>query len=309
MISDQFFIKKVVQATRGCGYACSFCTVPAIHPGFRKRPVEEVIRDCAYDGFPHWWQNKIVWFWDDNLTFDRLYAKKLFTELKPLHKWWLTQASMDIAKDFELLDLMRDSGCIGVFLGIESLDKASVSEAGKRQNKVAEYKKAIQALHKRGIAVMAGFIAGFDHDTIEGILAMADKLEAFGVDVPFLSILTPFKGTRLHEELEEQGRLLKNRGADFYNGFNVTFSPRQMSVSGLLSAHRELWKKCFSPTHSLKRIIKTLFSLKPGACLLTLFMNSFYCLKKITGNFPIDMSKNPLWNKEIVQGKIHCIIK
>ena len=130
----------------------------------------------------------------------------------PLKKWWLTQASLDIAKDPELLDLMRDSGCIGVFFGIESFGAESLREAHKRQNKVAEYQTAVDALHRRGIAVMAGFIAGFDGDSPASIVDMAQRLEEIGIDVPFLSVLTPYKGTPLFDRLAAEDRLLPDRG-------------------------------------------------------------------------------------------------
>jgi radical SAM superfamily enzyme YgiQ (UPF0313 family) len=135
LLPDQFFIKRVVQATRGCPFTCSFCTVPTLNPGFRTRPVERVIADVRYNQFRHCWQRKIVWFWDDNLTIDRAYARELLTALIPCKKWWLTQASMDLAKDHALLDLMRCSGCIGIFFGIESFQKAFLQDARKQQNK------------------------------------------------------------------------------------------------------------------------------------------------------------------------------
>ena len=193
LLPDKFFIKKVIQATRGCPFSCSFCTVPSLNPGFRLRPIKDVIRDASYDKFKYWWQRKVVWFWDDNLTIKRPYIKRLLNEMIPLKKWWLTQASMDIAKDRELLDLMKTSGCIGVFLGIESFGADSLADANKRQNKIADYKEAVKEIRKRGIAVMAGFIAGFDHDDEESIIAMADRLMDIGIDVPFLSIMTPFR--------------------------------------------------------------------------------------------------------------------
>lgn len=103
LLPDKFFIKKVIQATRGCPFSCSFCTVPTLNPGFRLRPVEDVIRDASYKDFKYWWQRKVVWFWDDNLTINRVYVKELLRKLKELNVWWLTQASIDIAKDEELL--------------------------------------------------------------------------------------------------------------------------------------------------------------------------------------------------------------
>ena len=103
----------------------------------------------------------MAWFWDDNLTAPRAWVKDLLRAMTPLRRWWLTQASIDIVADDELLDLMELSGCIGVFLGIESFDPGSLRDARKRQNRAAEYGRAVGRLHSRGIAVMAGFIAGF----------------------------------------------------------------------------------------------------------------------------------------------------
>lgn len=290
LLSDKFFVKKVIQATRGCPFSCSFCTVPSLNPGFRLRPVKDVIRDAAYNKFPHWWQRKIVWFWDDNLTINRKYIRELLQELKKLNVWWLTQASMDIAKDEGLLQLMKESGCIGVFFGIESFGKDSLADANKRQNKIENYKKAVAAVHRKGIAVMAGFIAGFDHDTRESIEEMADRLMDIGVDVPFLSIMTPYKGTPLHASLQKGGRILADRDWRHYNGYNVAFVPAHLSPGELLQAHRRLWKKAFSFSYSWKRILRGIFQLRFGALCLSLFMNGFYNYKRLRGNVPVDMT-------------------
>lgn len=291
LLPNRFFIKKVIQATRGCPFSCSFCTVPTLNPGFRKRPVADVVRDASYDKFPFGWQKKIVWFWDDNLTIDRKYIFELLPELKKLNKWWLTQASLDIAKDDKLLDLMQSSGCIGVFIGIESFGAESLKDANKRQNKIDNYKNAVRKIRKKGIAVMAGFIAGFDGDTEESIIEMADRIRDIGIDVPFLSIMTPFKGTPIYETLRVEDRILEDRGWQFYNGYNVAFRPRHLTPDALLAAHRTLWKRAFSPVHSLLRIWRGLFSLRFGAMCMSLFMNSFYMYKRLRSNFPVDMSR------------------
>jgi radical SAM superfamily enzyme YgiQ (UPF0313 family) len=208
----------------------------------------------------------------------------------PLKKWWLTQASMDIAKDPELLDLMEASGCIGVFFGIESFGKESLKEAHKSQNKAEHYREQIAAMRRHGIAVMAGFIAGFDGDTPASIVDMAHQLQAIGVDVPFLSVLTPYKGTRLFDKLEQDGRLLTDRGWEHYNGYNVAFRPQAMSPTELLNAHRELWRAAFSPGYVAQRLARAARHLRPGAFLLSSAMNIFYGLKRLRGNEPINMS-------------------
>ena len=307
LLPSRFFVTRVVQATRGCPFSCSFCTVPVLNPGFRTRPVEDVLHDIRYDRFKWWWQRKIVWFWDDNLTVKRHYVKDLLRQMIPLRKWWLTQASMDIAQDDELLDLMRESGCIGVFFGIESFGKESLEEAGKRQNKVAEYRRRIKALHDRGICVMAGFISGFDADTPDSIRAMAKELDEIGVDVPFLSILTPYRGTASYAKMRDSGRLRQELGWEFYNGYNVSFSPKQMSPVDLLQAHRDLWRSAFSLRSCSRRVLRSLFTLRWGALLMCGMMNWFYGMKALRKNEPISFEGTDHYTsvREIVEPIMH----
>ena len=134
---------------------------------------------------------------------------------------------------------------------------------------------------------MAGFIAGFDSDTPESIAAMAEQLYQAGVDVPFLSILTPYPGTPAYSRLAEEGRILSGRGWEFYNGYNVSFQPRLMSPERLLEAHRALWREAFSLKYSLRRIVRSFHRLRFGAFLMCLMMNAFYCLKRLRGNDPL----------------------
>ncbi len=293
LLPERFFIKRVVQATRGCPYRCSFCTVPTLNPGFRMRPVADVIRDVRYDNFDHWWQRKVVWFWDDNLTIQRDYAHELLRALVPEKKWWLTQASLDIAKDDALLAQMEASGCIGIFIGIETFGQESLKQANKRHNKIREYQASIRKLHERGIAVMAGFISGFDGDTPETIVQMAANLDEIGVDVPFLSVLTPFRGTPLYDQFASEGRMLPDRGWEFYNGYNVAFRPQRMTPDELLAAHRSLWREAFSPSRVSGRTLKAARYLHPGALMMISCMNAFYGLKRLRENLPADMAKNP----------------
>jgi radical SAM superfamily enzyme YgiQ (UPF0313 family) len=286
LLERRFIVPRVLQATRGCPFTCSFCTVPDLNPGFRVRPVADVVRDIADTHFPLYWQNKVAWFWDDNLLVQRRWAKELLRELAGLDRWWLTQASIDIVKDRELLDLMERSGCIGIFLGIESLDDIDLKSVGKRQNRAREYKDAIERLHARGICVMAGFISGFDDQTPEAIVRTADRLNAVGIDVPFLSILTPFRGTPLYDQQLASGRILEDRDWPHYNGYNVAFQPARMTPAELLGAHRSLWNRAFRPTAVAERLARGARQLSRGGLMLSAAMNGFYGLKQVTGNEP-----------------------
>jgi radical SAM superfamily enzyme YgiQ (UPF0313 family) len=287
LLEDRFLVPRVLQATRGCPFTCSFCTVPDLNPGFRVRPVDEVVRDVATTRFSRWWQDKVAWFWDDNLLVQRRWAKDLLRAMIGLDRWWLTQASIDIVHDRELLDLMERSGCIGTFLGIESLDEAALRSVGKRQNRVREYREAIERLHDRGICVMAGFISGFDDQTPEAIVATAERLNAVGVDVPFLSVLTPFRGTKLYDEHLRDGRILEERDWPHYSGYAVAFQPAKMSPAELLASHRRLWNRAFSPGLVLERLARGARQLSRGGMMLSAAMNGFYGFKQVTGNEPV----------------------
>jgi radical SAM superfamily enzyme YgiQ (UPF0313 family) len=288
LLERRFVVPRVLQATRGCRFRCRFCSVPDLNPGFRVRPVDEVVRDIASSHFRLFWQEKVVWFWDDNLLVDRRWAKQLLGAMVGLDRQWLTQASIDIVRDRELLELMEGSGCIGIFLGIESLDAASLRSVDKRQNQIQAYRDAVERLHDRGICVMAGFISGFDEQGRDEIVAMADQVNALGFDVPFLSVLTPFRGTPLYDDLLRSGRLLQERDWPHYNGYNVAFRPARLTPEGLLAAHRELWSRAFAPGRVAERLLRGARQLSRGGMMLSAAMNGFYGLKRLTGNLPAD---------------------
>ncbi|MBN2357977.1 MAG: B12-binding domain-containing radical SAM protein [Deltaproteobacteria bacterium] len=288
LIEPRFVVPHVIQATRGCPFRCRFCSVPDLNPGFRTRPLAEVVRDIVAPRFAHGWQNKVVWFWDDNLLAPRRWAKQLLGELARLDRWWLTQASIDIVRDRELMRLLQRSGCIGIFLGIESLEPSELRGIDKRPNQAAAYRDAVRALHDLGICVMAGVMAGLDGQTPRSIVDTAARLDALEFDVPFLSIVTPFRGTALYGDWLRQGRILLQRDWPHYNGYNVAFRPQGMSPDELLAAHRELWRRAFAPAAAARRIGRGVRQLSPGGLLLSSAMNGFYGLKAWTDGLPAD---------------------
>lgn len=135
---------------------------------------------------------------------------------------------------------------------------------------------------------MAGFMAGFDDQDPERIVRTAEGLNAIGVDVPFLSILTPLRGTPLYDRFLADGRLLEDRGWDHYNGYNVAFRPARMPPTRLLSAHRELWSRAFSPGAVAQRLGRGARQLSAGGLMLSTAMNGFYGLKRLEGNAPAE---------------------
>lgn len=244
----RYLVPDTVQTTRGCPHACSFCTVSQFFGRrFRFRPVEEVISEVkALEG-------EVIAFVDDNIIGNPSYAKRLFRALAPLKIKWFSQGSLNIARDEDLLRLAAESGCIGLFIGFESLSPDSLAAVGKSFNKVEEYSAAIKRIHDHGIAIEGAFIFGFDEDddsiferTVR--FAQENRLEAaqFG-------ILTPFPGTPLRQKLEKERRILSNDWSE-YTINKVVFEPKRMSPKTLQEGFNWAWQEFYSLSSISRRL-------------------------------------------------------
>ena len=158
--ASRYFPLYPIEATRGCTHACSFCSTRYVHGnGFRTRPVDHVIADVERAG------DRIIAFLDDNLAADEVFAKSLFTAMIPYGRKFFMQSHVLLAENEELLSLAAKAGCLGVFVGVESVSAAALSEANKGFNRVERLKDNIARFHDRGIMVDGGIIFGFDTDT------------------------------------------------------------------------------------------------------------------------------------------------
>jgi radical SAM superfamily enzyme YgiQ (UPF0313 family) len=253
LLEDDFLFRCYVQATRGCPFTCAFCSLKTLDRRFRVRPVEEVLRDIRSCEGRNWLQKKFVWFWDDNLTADRSYARELFTKLIPLKKWWWAQCSIDVAEDRNLLRLAAKSGCLAVFVGIETFSEQNLTKIRKGQNKVHRYREAVRAFHDVGIAVHAGLVVGLDEDTDEGLRHLPRAVRDLDIDLPFVNLLTPFPQTPVRAELEREGRL-RGRGWQDHNGVAVNFLPRWLTVGELEKNFWAIHHELHSPRETARRI-------------------------------------------------------
>jgi len=215
-----------VETSRGCPYHCKFCSTSSFyHQRHRTRPIKDVIRDVRnVKSFP----KKFIFFVDDNIIGDKDYAKKLFKALIPLKIYWISQATVDIAEDKELLALAAKSGCFGLFLGFESISKKNLDDMGKKHNHIKRYKDTIRALHKYGIGLEAGFIFGFDKDDKSVFKHTLDFLNETKID-SFLPIyLTPIPGTLMYNQFKKQKRLITEDYSK-YDFRHIVFRPKNMT--------------------------------------------------------------------------------
>ena len=215
-----------LQATRGCNYRCSYCSVSAFHHHhFRVRPVDEVIDELKSLG-------RYVLFMDDNIIGNRENAKQLFAEMIPLRKRWFSQCGLGIADDEELLRLASRSGCQGLFIGFETLSEEGLRSWKKRTNLGKDYLAIIRKLHAAGIAICAAFMFGGDNDTPAVFERTLEFLLEANVETIQATRLTPFPGTPLFAELDRQGRIF-DKDWSHYDFNHVVFEPLHMSCEAL----------------------------------------------------------------------------
>jgi len=199
--------------------------------GTRFRPVEEVAAEVAgLDG-------RTFVLNADNVAQRNDYFKSLFERLIPLRKTWVGNASWNVSKDPEMMDLMARSGCTGVFVGFESLDlPANVAKAARSGSRAALYREAVRRLHSRGISVIGGFMFGFDGDDA----SVFDRTLAFAVDsrvdAAQINILVPYPGTPLRARLAAEGRIVE-KDWSLYLTNHVCFEPRRMSREELFEGY------------------------------------------------------------------------
>jgi radical SAM superfamily enzyme YgiQ (UPF0313 family) len=222
--SDAHEILNVVTAGRGCPHTCDFCSVTEFYGNsYRHRPVEEIINELrALD-------EKFVLFGDDNIIADRLFARELFTAMAPLKIRWMGQSTISIAEDPDLVKLAVGSGCSGLFIGLESLLRENLELSGKVFSDTGKYEEYIARLTDAGIAVMGGFVFGFDNDDYRIFDRSVKFIRKTRIIPTQIAVLTPFPGTKLHERLTAEKRIFD---CDWrrYDCRHVVFYPKRMTA-------------------------------------------------------------------------------
>jgi radical SAM superfamily enzyme YgiQ (UPF0313 family) len=245
---EAYMTVNCVQTTRGCPHQCDFCHVTHFFgKTYRCRPVDEIIQEVGR------LSGEFIVFIDDNIAGNRQHAKELFSRLKPLKKKWAGQASLTLTRDPELLRLAAESGCVSLFIGMESLSPENLKEINKAFNRAHQYKEALRALHDHDIMVVAGFIFGLDHDD-EGVFERTLRFcERNRIELPSFFILTPLPGTPLFQRMESEQRLLHKEWSK-YNGATVVFRPKLMTEETLQRGFNWLCKEGYSWGSIVKRV-------------------------------------------------------
>lgn len=262
--ADSHKTLNVVMVGRGCPHTCDYCSVTEFFGNtYRHRPVDDIVKEI--EGL----EGSFILFGDDNIVADREFAEELFRAMVPLRKHWMCQGTLSIADDPELVKLAAQSGCSGIFIGLESLTRENLVSSGKGFHEVSRYEETIARLTDAGIAVMAGFMFGFDHDDHRVFDQTLKFIKKTNIIPTQLAILTPFPGTRLYDRMVHEKRIF-DRDWEKYDYRHVVYFPKRMTPAELQDGTD--W--VIGETYSLRALVLKACELLPVLGPKELFRNA-----------------------------------
>jgi radical SAM superfamily enzyme YgiQ (UPF0313 family) len=255
LLQGRPYNRITVQTSRGCPHDCEFCAASLrITSRFQQKPVDRVIAEI--ERAKAITETPFFELADDNTFVNAKWGKKFLRALAPLDIHWFTETDISVAEDEELLDLLAESGCRQVLIGLESPTAGGLDRIDSRnwkQRHYARYLEAIERIQSRGVTVNGCFIVGLDNDTPEVFEQVKDFVAHSRLLEVQITVPTPFPGTPLYRRLQHQGRLLENRFWDRCTLFDVNFRPNRMTVEELESGLRWLFAEIYNETELRRR--------------------------------------------------------
>jgi radical SAM superfamily enzyme YgiQ (UPF0313 family) len=248
LLDVERYNRLTVQTTRGCPWRCEFCASSILlTPRYKVKPVAKTISEIRT--IKERWPHPFIEFADDNSFVNRRHAKNLLRALADENVRWFTETDIAIADGSELLDLMRDSGCAQVLIGLESPTASALDGLETRKNwkwqRLDGYREAIYRIQSRGIAVNGCFVLGLDDSTRQDVAVVRDFVEESGLYEVQIAVLSAMPGTPLYARMCDEGRLIDPTGWERCTIFDVNVRPQNMSVeelqAGLIALGKELY--------------------------------------------------------------------
>ena len=256
-----------LQYSRGCPYDCDFCDITVLYGRTpRTKTKEQVIDELEALYFTGW--RGPVFFVNDNFIGNK---GKLKREILPAIAEWMekrkhpfylnTEASINLADDEQLMQLMAKAGFEAVFIGIESPNDESLVECNKNQNRNRDLILSIKKIQQAGLEVQGGFIVGFDNDPSTIFDKLTNFIQESGIVTAMVGLLNAPRGTKLQKRLESEGRMLKDFTGN-NTDFSINFIPR-MDAGTLMEGYKNILKKIYSPKYYYERVMRFMKEFEP----------------------------------------------
>lgn len=271
LIEQKKYATMNIQYSRGCPFNCEFCNITTLYGHLpRTKDAPQLIKelDALYESG---WRGG-VFFVDDNFIGNK---RKLKEEVLPaLIEWmtakdypfgFLTETSINLSDDDELMRLMVKAGFDTVFIGIESPNEESLAECNKVQNKNRDLISCVKKIQRSGLQVHGGFIVGFDNDTPSVFDSVINFIQQSGIAAAMVGLLNAPKGTKLYQRLAAEGRLQDGFTGD-NTDFSMNFIPK-MDRDLLVNGYNKIVATIYSPREYYERVLvflKEYNPLKPG---------------------------------------------
>ncbi len=266
LINFKHYASLSIQYSRGCPFNCEFCDVVNLNGRVpRVKSNEQMIRELELL-YELGWRGR-TFIVDDNFIGNKVRVKSLLREViawQHAHKFpfgLYTEASVNLADDQELMELMVSAGFDCVFLGLETPVEDSLKECGKYQNSGKDLVEAVKTIQRNGMEVMGGFIIGFDSDPPSVFETQMNFIQKSGVVKAMIGLLNALPGTRLHKRLEQEGRLLDSTTGDNCDG-SINFMPK-MDLQTLREGYQAVLHYIYSPKQYYHRVMEFLKDYRP----------------------------------------------
>jgi radical SAM superfamily enzyme YgiQ (UPF0313 family) len=255
LLAGRPYNRITVQTSRGCPLNCEFCAASVrITSSYQQKPIEKVVREIR--DARETTRQPFFELADDNTFVNKKWGKALVGAIAPLDIRWFTETDISIADDEELLDLLAESGCRQVLIGLESPDAGALDGLDPhnwKRNRAPRYLEAIDRIQSRGVTVNGCFILGLDSHTPAVFETVRDFVRASGLLEVQITVQTPFPGTPLYRRLARENRLLEERFWDRCTLFDVTYQPKRMTVAELEAGMRWLFSEIYNEREFLRR--------------------------------------------------------
>lgn len=245
---DKYLVPNSIVVTRGCPHHCDFCYKDAFFQGgksFYTQLVDDALSEI--DRLP----GRHLYFLDDHLLGNQKFATELFDGMRGMNRVFQGAATVDSILRGNLIEKAAEAGLRSVFVGFETFSEENLKQSNKKQNLKKDYELAVQRLHSLGIMINGSFVFGLDEDDNQVFSRTVDWAVKNAITTSTFHVLTPYPGTKLFQDFENQGRIL-TKNWDLYDTRNVVYQTKNISAEDLKIGYDWAYKEFYSWSNILK---------------------------------------------------------